>query len=41
MKNVPVTIWIDRAGVIVDTHLGFEDAVDLNERTDRLLAGQN
>ena len=38
-SNVPVVLWIDRAGVVVDTEWGFGGAATLERKTKKLLAG--
>lgn len=37
--NVPVALWIDRAGVVVYTQWGFGSAASLERKTNKLVAG--
>ncbi len=38
VSALPVVLWIDRAGTVVDAELGFGGAASLEEKTRRLLA---
>lgn len=38
-SNVPVVLWIDANGVVVDTLWGYEGAGALEAKTKKLLAG--
>ena len=37
-KSFPTSLWIDRAGVIVDTEVGYDGPETLDKKTKRLLA---
>jgi hypothetical protein len=37
-SNVPVVLWIDRKGVVVDTEWGYDGAGSLEAKTRKLLA---
>ncbi len=37
-SNVPVVLWIDGNGVVVDTEWGFEGTASLESKTEALLA---
>jgi len=37
-SNVPVVLWIDRNGVVVDTQWGYEGGESLEAKTRKLLA---
>lgn len=37
-RNIPVVLWIDRAGIVVDTEWGFGGAATLERKTKKLLA---
>lgn len=40
-SNVPVVLWIDRNGVVVDTEWGFAGAASLEAKTQKLLSQGN
>ena len=37
VPDIPTTVWIDRAGVVRDMDIGFEDPQAFDEKTTRLL----
>lgn len=37
-KVFPTSLWIDRAGVIVDTEVGYDGPETLKKKTERLMA---
>ncbi len=38
VTDIPTLLWIDPAGTVVDTELGFHGAGSLERKTKRLLA---
>lgn len=38
VSGVPASFWIDRSGIIVDTHVDFEGPEVLNRKTKKLVA---
>ena len=40
VAGIPTSFWINRAGVIVDSHVDFDGPEVLDQKTRKLIAGQ-
>jgi|CXWL01.1.fsa_nt_gi hypothetical protein len=40
VSGIPICFWINRSGVIVDSHVDFEGPEVLDQKTKKLIAGQ-